>query len=121
VIDGQTVPVFDELAVLERSNTPTWQVTVTADSEALDALANHTAQLDLGMDDWSRLRLLCRDCSMGNPDVGGHVHDAPREDHTRLGMAGTAVDLRGVLDTWATAHRGVVVRDVELVWDADGT
>jgi tetratricopeptide (TPR) repeat protein len=71
----RSIPVFDELALLEMSSFKTFEVVVRCGTEA--ELAETIERLHaeaLGVEDWtSSVRLLCAKCSLGDED---HAHDA---------------------------------------------
>ena len=71
-LDGQDVPVFDELALLERSAYETWRLEVVAPcAEDIDALAKSLSALRVALEDWTgSVRMLCAKCSTGVP----HTH-----------------------------------------------
>ena len=89
---GRSIPVFDELAVLELSSFKTFEVVVCSPSEAeLTETMERLRAEDLGVEDWtSNVRLLCAKCSLGDED---HTHDAdaaatgPWRQERRLGVA----------------------------------
>lgn len=114
-LGDEVVPVFDELAVLRKSDQPTSQAVLAADDEALDALAEEALARDLGLDDWSRIRILCSACSRGLPS-SGHEHPQEVGDGTRrVGLGGPPDALRALLADWA-AEDGREVISFEVVW-----
>lgn len=112
----QEVPVFDELLRLQGSDFPTWQAIVTGTGpDDLGALADLVGERGLGVDDWSRIRPLCADCSHGSPD-DGHHHDAPEPQEQLLGLAGDESDLRTCFEEWTAAREGVALRELTFLW-----
>ena len=110
------VPVFDELLRLESSDLPTWQAVVTGTApQDLQALADEMGRRGLGVDDWSRIRPLCADCSHGSPD-DDHHHDEPSPEEQRLGLAGPEEGLRACLEAWQRERRGVGIAELTLLW-----
>ncbi|MEO6412373.1 MAG: tetratricopeptide repeat protein [Pedococcus sp.] len=112
----ETVPVFDELAVLRRSVQSTSQAVLYADDVALDALAEEAFARGLGVDDWSRIRMYCSACSHGLPDPD---HDHPpkvADDARRVGLGGEVGAVRALLDDWA-AEDGREVVSFEVIWE----
>lgn len=116
MLNGQERAVFDELARLEDSGLPTWQAYVVgATSDDLEVLSDLVGPRGLGVDDWSGIRMLCAECSLGSPDAD-HTHEPVREDATRLGFAGDETGLRSAIDEWLDAHEHVVLLDLEFLW-----
>jgi hypothetical protein len=107
--DGRTWGVFDELIRMDPSNEPTFEaeVVVPTDDDLADVHERFNEAL-LGVEDWSTIRLLCRQCSESNP----HAH-ASSTDPTpirlavrRFGFAGTRSAVEQTLDGWARADAG---------------
>ena len=116
MLRGQELAVFDELARLEDSGLPTWQAYIVgATSDDLEALSDLVGPRGLGVDEWSGIRMLCAQCSLGSPDAG-HTHEPVREDATRLGVAGDDTALRSAIDEWLYARKHVVLLDLEFLW-----
>lgn len=116
VIDGHEVPVFEELLRMEDSGIPTWQAQV--DGAADDdywALEQILGPREMGFDQWSGMRILCRSCSLGNPGQG-HAHESAPEMTNLLGLAGGEDELRSALDEWLAGRRHVTLTDLELLW-----
>ena len=111
----RTVPVFDELAVLRPSGHSTSQAVLAADDEALDGLAEEAFARGLGVDDWSRMRILCSACSRGLPDPGHQHPPEGGDDSRRVGLGGSVDAVRALLDDWA-AEDGREVISFEVVW-----
>ena len=62
------VPVFNELEVLEVSGYSTYEVVIEANDEKdRTALVEMGEALELGVEDWSNVRMLCQACSEGRP------------------------------------------------------
>ncbi len=74
---GMTFSVFDELIRMDPSGEPTWQTELTSPTED-DKLALHErfASADLGIEDWSTVRMLCKQCSESNPHQHANPDDA---------------------------------------------
>lgn len=114
-LDGQEVPVFDELQRLEDSGLPTWQAQVAgATQDDLQELSGLLARQGLGMDVWSGIRLMCSQCSHGSPDAAHH-HAPATPGGTRLGLAGHEPEVAGILAAWTDARPEVDV-DLSLLW-----
>lgn len=103
------VPVFDELARLERSEHATWATAVEAPARAdSEALAWTARAAGLAAEDWTAdLRVLCRECSEGRPHHD-HGDGEPVWSSTRdVGVAAPdAASARTVLDGWVSAGTG---------------
>lgn len=108
--DGRSwVPVFNELELLVRSPLTTWTLQVEArepqDAQALSDLADSRA---LAAEDWTRTtQALCKACSEGRPDAHDHgQQDGPWKVTRSFGVAGSAEDVRALLDLWVSAGAG---------------
>lgn len=110
------VAVFDELALLDESGLQTWQAQVLgAGPDDLTALVDLAGPKDLGVDDWSGIRLMCSDCSHGMPD-DAHDHEPASNDAVRLGLAGSEADLRACLDSWLADRPHVTLAELTFLW-----
>lgn len=119
--DGREwVPVFDELALLERSEHRTWAVPVRApgpaDGEELTSAADAAG---LAAEDWSgNIRILCAACSAGRPDHH-HTHtvaDASWSADREVGVAAPdEATVRSLLDAWVAAGSGRAYGEIERV------
>jgi Tetratricopeptide repeat len=108
VHNGVELAVFNELAVLQPSESGTFIVTLggfTASEAA--ALVDAIDNSGLTAEDWTaNIRYLCKACSEGNVE---HEHEEPEDDEAgerRIGVA--APNERAVRDVLAT-HAGSVV------------
>lgn len=115
--DGQSLPVFQELARMDPSDAPTFDVVVVAPTvEDRDALGLALADADLGCEDWTEsFQMLCAACSEGEVD---HDHPVPDADGWRVerhfGVAGDESLIRSSLEAWAGAAPGRAVSHCEL-------
>lgn len=104
---GQMLPVFDELAVLERSDFRTFRVDVVAPTErALSALLRTVSErTDAALEDWTgSLELLCRGCSEGVPH--DHVdREQPWTPERMLGVATRDEAVFDVIRAWARSKK----------------
>jgi hypothetical protein len=111
-VDGRTYSVFDEIEVWESSNIPTLRadIHVASDDDAAD-LVDAFTEAGWGAEDWSaNTRIICRQCSEGNPDG----HDHTEIDAGRQRMFGLAAPLdRADLLLQAWRKRGRRQRRVE--------
>jgi hypothetical protein len=71
---GEDVPVFNELDLLASSTSGTFEVTIEAASiDDLVAFESACGDLGCATEDWSTIRMICRECSEGAP----HAHPEP--------------------------------------------
>lgn len=111
-LGDREVSVFDELALLESSQIPTWQAQVTgASPDDLDILGDLMAARGLGVDEWSGIRVMCSECSHGSPATD-HAHEPATPDGTRVGLAGHESDLIACLELWRVERPRVEVLDL---------
>jgi hypothetical protein len=113
------VPVFDELAIWQCSKYSTFSVNIrTGDANAPDTLLEFCQSRNLGLEDWSSIRMLCAECSRGNP--GPHDCKAAQEEGSRcFGLAAqNREDAITVLRDWKESVEHAQFSDPELVLDA---
>ena len=112
-LHGHERSVFDELELLAMSPYATFRVIVHAgDADALGAITEGLDAHDVRIEDWTdTLEMLCKECSLGNPDHHDHDHAPSGEwrDERRLGIAARAEADLAVL----RGRRGV--RSIEQV------
>lgn len=120
---GRDVPVFDELTILTPSTYNTYVVELSAPRDAIDALSAIAETMGGFAEDWStNTRLLCKECSEGNP---GHLHDATHTTpaHPCSGIAARSLQhAEQMLDAWKgeDLQRAVQsIRAAELVFASD--
>jgi hypothetical protein len=97
-------PVFNELEIWQPSGYSTFRSSVLLpDEDAERRLVSLCHERDIGIDDWSAMRILCSTCSLGSPGP----HDCAEHDlddgARRVGFA--AIDrshLLSVLDQWSS-------------------
>jgi tetratricopeptide (TPR) repeat protein len=107
--DGTTWGVFDELIRMDPSDEPTFEakVTVPTDEDLADVHARF-ADAALGLEDWSTIRILCKQCSESNP----HEHPSPTDSTPirlvvrRFGFAGPEANVAAELADWAAGGNG---------------
>ncbi len=101
-LNGQQVPVFDELELWKSSGIPTFvyrlQVTSDGDAQAVSALFDANG---LAAEDWTKnVRLLCRQCSEGRP-FSDHEHPVSEIRAERVfGAAGDPDQVHQLLEQW---------------------
>jgi len=120
---GNEVPVFDELSIWEVSEYSTFRVRLQIQG---DSAEKHLTDLcnahQLGIEDWTTIRILCAKCSRGTP--GPHECEAkPLEDGSRRFGFGAKKqeDLSRVLQEWASANPGADFGNLQLVLSAART
>lgn len=117
---GYQVPVFDELALWHASEYSTFGVWLHAvDPAAEGQLIDLSHENKIGIEDWSTVRMLCAECSRGNP--GPHeCADKPHEDGTRrFGFgAKSKEDLIRILRMWVDSNPACEYKDPELLRSA---
>ena len=114
------MPVFDELSIWKVSEYSTFRVKLNmGDDSAQEKLADLCMASEIGIEDWTTIRILCAKCSRGNP--GPHNCEAkPLEDgHRRFGFgAKKQEDLSKVLYKWASSNPGADFETLDLVLPA---
>lgn len=115
-IGDRDVSVFDELEKLHDSGLPTWQAQVEGTTpEDAEALGDIAGPRDLGVDDWSGIRVMCSDCSHGTPDPG-HLHPPASRGAAAFGLAGHEEDVRACLDEWLRLRPHLHLLDLQFLW-----
>jgi hypothetical protein len=86
--DGQEVPVFNELKLLTSSGFGTYEVTLQARNiDDLVSFEHVCERYHCPTEDWSTIRMICRQCSEGRP----HEHPEPAiEGPHRFAVAASA-------------------------------
>jgi len=118
-LDGVKVPVFDELAIWERSKYSTFKVEIqTWDESAPARLLELCQDRKLGLEDWSSIRMICAECSRGN--LGPHDCKAVGVDGSRrFGLAArNREEAIAVLRDWKRTAEDAEFSDLEAVLDA---
>jgi tetratricopeptide (TPR) repeat protein len=120
VQDGVQVPVFDELGIWRASEYSTLRVTLRVPSdEAERQLAQICSGSRIGLEDWSSIRILCEECSRGNPGPHDCRSREPEEGTRRFGLAAENYgDAVKALHDWIAASEGAQFKDLETVFDA---
>lgn len=112
------VPVFNELQILQASNLGLFVVVVEhASNVEIDALVQLHSN-ELRIEDWSTIRMLCRQCSEGRP------HDHHDEEHRvssetqptrKIAFAAASEErVRVTLTAWSTPDR-VKISSIECL------
>lgn len=104
ISNGITYPVFNELQLLEKSVYKTFSAIVyTNDQSDIDKLEKLCLDEEIGFEDWSTIRLLCKKCSENAPHEQ-HDHDRKitNEAETHIGFgAADKETLQQILCNWA--------------------
>jgi len=107
-LQGQDVPVFDELTILEPSKYETWTVAIVAPTGAdVDNLVERLRAIDVPAEDWTTVRNLCAKCSTGTPHAHRGDEQAPAWTEDRnVAMAVRASVMEQALTAWVSEDRG---------------
>jgi len=120
VKDGAEFPVFDELGIWQASKYSTFAAALNLPNEESERLLVRVcAESGMGVEDWSSIRVICAECSRGNP--GPHDCKARQsEDGTRrFGLAATNYEQAvGTLQNWMAISDGARFKDLHIVLDA---
>ena len=119
VSDGREYPVFNELAIWEKSAYSTFEVKLTIPSdEDLERLVDLCHEAQLGIEDWSTVRIVCAECSRGNLTE----HECANSRSPELRRFAFAAKERDTLTTllhqWAEVTSGGSFSGPELVLSA---
>ncbi len=119
-IHGQKVPVFDAIELLRPSKHINFDIVVRVpEAKALDALFEHAANADIGLEDWGTIRCLCAACS--RQSLGPYeqtIPSAPDRSGDPIRLTAAAPDearLRALLDSWIAARPGGSVVRVTMI------
>jgi tetratricopeptide (TPR) repeat protein len=119
--DGVEVPVFDELAIWQKSQYSTFEANLSVPNETAERkLHEACVEREIGIEDWSTIRWLCAQCSRGNP--APHDCKSGQSDGTRrtFGLAAQSHEqLAGALRDWADSAEGTDYSDPLLIVRAD--
>jgi tetratricopeptide (TPR) repeat protein len=121
VTNGVEVPVFDELAIWQPSRWSTFRASVRIpDESAEEKLTEFCEASKIGIEDWSSIRIICAECSRGNP--GPHDCKAVEPEGARktFGFAAqSSAEVFDMLREWKAVVEGAEFRDVETVFAAN--
>lgn len=114
---GQEVPVFDALQLLEASPYITYRVQARVGGEDdVLALAELAEQHGCGIEDWETIRRICAACSRGNPGPHDPVPREPGQNIATFAIAArTDAELRALLTAWADDHPGRAALDLTVL------
>ncbi|WP_406127269.1 tetratricopeptide repeat protein [Streptomyces sp. NBC_00989] len=98
IYGGVEVPVFDELLLLEASELPTLEVTVSAaEADDLEALLTLFTEHGFGAEPASGVRMLCACCSEGTHEQERTVTTGAQQ----VSLAAPEEEARRLLERWA--------------------
>ena len=79
------IPVFDELGLWHKSEYSTFELELhIGDQAAEDDLVRTARENKFGIENWSSVRLICRECSVGNPGAHDHKPEPPPDGSRRF-------------------------------------
>ncbi len=112
----ETLSVFDELAVLEKSRFRTWKVDVVAPSSGDIEKLIQSAAGAAALEDWTAsLRILCRQCSEGTPHEHQPSPQAPWKAERTIGVAADDEAVFAVIAQWGASNAGCSASEPELL------
>ena len=119
-VGATEVPVFDELAVLEPSGYSTYEVVIEAHDEVdRQALVDLGETLELGVEDWSNVRMLCKACSEGRPHSDHDVQPPGEGPLVRYGFgAHSESAVYALLNDWRKGRSTCLVHEITCVLEA---
>ena len=121
VRDGVDFTVFDELEIWQPSSYSTFEAGIdTPENSSEEQLVEVCRRYELGVEDWSTLRILCETCSRGNP--GPHSCSAVTPSGIRRSYAFAAKSeesLRHVLREWTAITAGAAFGNLRMVLPAE--
>lgn len=114
MLQGQKVPVFDELAILQKSGFVTFVAELKTEPNTLETLSLIADDLGGAAEDWSTsTSMICKECSEGTP---GHLHDAERttsaDPHCGIAARDEA-HAQEILNAWIVREPGSSVIRIE--------
>jgi len=114
---GQEYPVFNELELWKPSGYSTFQSALSMDDEnAEHDLIQACNESDIGLEDWTTVRIICAACSVGSLDQNHCSAGAVDEGDRNYGFGVMSREvLVQVLSSWANASPGRGFSDPHLV------
>lgn len=113
--NGKKFPVFDELEIWQKSEYFTFKTEVTIPNESAQLqLVELCRNANVGIEDWGTIRMLCAECSRGNP--GPHNCESMDQSEQKSFAFGARSEneLRSILDTWAERVEDAGYSDILL-------
>lgn len=103
ISDGIEYAVFNELQLLKPSFYKTFSIFAeTNNQDHINILAELCDRAEIGMEDWSTIRLLCKQCSEGTPhEQHDHVYKFSSDQARSIGLAATNIAvIEKILQEW---------------------
>ena len=120
ISDGREFPVFDELMLWQASAYSTFQVNLAPSQSALQGLLEICNQRELGCEDWSTIRMLCGQCSRGNPGPHDCRMIDQQQGRAAFGFAARSeAELAHTLRHWSEQFSVKDVGNIQLLLAAD--
>lgn len=118
--NGKTFPVFHELEIWQRSQFSTFRVSMNMTSQSgEDRLLELCRERNIGVEDWGTIRIICAECSRGNPGP----HDCKASDESSYKSFAFAAlseeDLRSLLDMWTSDVEDAGYDSIEVALAAE--
>jgi len=112
--------VFDELMIWKVSEYSTFSVSLKVPTEAARAAWEALCEeRGVGVEDWSTVRLICAECSRGNPGPHDCKTAVQEPGESTLGFAAKSkAELMDLLQTWAVQFTEGDYGKVELLLPA---
>jgi tetratricopeptide (TPR) repeat protein len=112
ISDGIEYPVFNELQLLNRSSFSTYStIVLTNNQKHIEELISLCNSSNIKIEDWSTIRLLCRQCSEGLPH---EKHDSSLQETNNNGRyIGFACMNKKDIDIMLTNWRAITLCDHE--------
>ncbi|MBI1879417.1 MAG: tetratricopeptide repeat protein [Chloroflexi bacterium] len=118
MFQGQEVPVFDELEILELSEYRTYEIKVLFRSlEDIEVLTELATQQELAVEDWATIRNLCKLCSEGRPHQHHQIESPSIDKPIRLGIAArNELEAQKLFEMWVNERSGCRLLEIECIY-----
>ncbi|MGH9769249.1 MAG: tetratricopeptide repeat protein [Blastocatellia bacterium] len=117
-LDGEEVPVFDELQLLTPSEYGTFEIIVAgAGHDEVESLIDLADERGLAAEDWSaNIRMRCKACSEGRPYDSSHTHDPEQAGDLRIGFAALSeTQVMEILRDWLAARPRAKIEEINCL------
>lgn len=116
LVGEKELPVLDELELLAESEFGTFRISVIAGEGDALALIESAEDAGLAGEDWSALRVLCKECSEGKP-YDRHQHPVLETGNTRrVGIAATCEqEVQQLATAWLQTRPDCEVTGIECL------
>jgi hypothetical protein len=114
--NGNKFPVFDELEIWQKSEYATFKAKITIPNESAEMqLVNLCRDASVGIEDWGTIRMLCAECSRGNPSQHSCASaDQCKQKSFAFGVKSES-ELRSILYTWAAKVEDAGYEDIMML------